>query len=499
MVQIKAVSGTLKLLPAVSHAVETVHCEGDDVVITVSAAEPAARENADVAVYEYEGERAVIEGSNAYLRELLADRIAIYMTGGQRGELPFLEIVRQALYKVKRRFVKSGLFRKAYYGTALRESDEATRLLSFLERNRNEFIAVLAPHPDDPTLSQREGYMQRVRAVDAAVLRGFKRIYLYDSEYWKTDEIRVEYRGQDSFYIIYSTGYASHRNFALSVLSQCRMIYIHSALRIMSRDFSSEILLNPFQTGKKVIFDMHGALSEEVAATGTTEQAAFAKKAEQLCVENSSVIVTVTENLADYLRKTYGSETGTVILPIFSTDKPFEGDKPEGRPIVIYAGGTQSWQCIDEMVQAVNACEARLDYRFCLTDISEADRLPFLSGRGVQILSLEPEDLAAEYRRAAYGFLLREDNTLNRVACPTKLIEYLTFGIVPILKSDRIGDFGNSGIRYLPVKDFIAGRIPSDTERREMVAANRILFEQISVTRRAGIEKLVSILAARRP
>lgn len=54
--------------------------------------------------------------------------------------------------------------------------------------------------------------------------------------------------------------------------------------------------------------------------------------------------------------------------------------------------------------------------------------------------SVFPEELYKYYSIAHYGFLLRDDHVLNEVAAPTKLTEYLYYGIVPILKFEEIGD-----------------------------------------------------------
>lgn len=47
------------------------------------------------------------------------------------------------------------------------------------------------------------------------------------------------------------------------------------------------------------------------------------------------------------------------------------------------------------------------------------------------------------------GFLLREATLFNEVATPTKLVENITYGIVPAVLSPDIGDFLQYGYRYL--------------------------------------------------
>lgn len=78
----------------------------------------------------------------------------------------------------------------------------------------------------------------------------------------------------------------------------------------------------------------------------------------------------------------------------------------------------------------------------------------------------------AEYQTAHYGFVLRDDITVNNVACPTKLVEYLQYGILPILLTPNIGDFAARGMEYLPLEDLLAGKLPSEEQRRQMAARN---------------------------
>ena len=72
----------------------------------------------------------------------------------------------------------------------------------------------------------------------------------------------------------------------------------------------------------------------------------------------------------------------------------------------------------------------------------------------INVLSVQPSQLSEYYQKANYGFILRDDITVNNVACPTKLVEYLNYGIIPIVLSDKIGDFKELGYEYISVQDF---------------------------------------------
>src|SRR5690606_6210947 len=95
----------------------------------------------------------------------------------------------------------------------------------------------------------------------------------------------------------------------------------------------------------------------------------------------------------------------------------------------------------------------------------------------LRVLTVTPDELGDYYRQAHYGFILRDDITVNRVACPTKMVEYLFYGITPIVKSPSIGDFPERGYEYIEYSDFSEDLPPvkSETNRRlvrEVMAEN---------------------------
>ena len=71
--------------------------------------------------------------------------------------------------------------------------------------------------------------------------------------------------------------------------------------------------------------------------------------------------------------------------------------------------------------------------------------------KNVIIKSVSPIELSSYYEISHYGFLLRDHHPLNNVACPTKAIEYLAFGITPIVLEENIGDFKQLGYEYISI------------------------------------------------
>ena len=97
----------------------------------------------------------------------------------------------------------------------------------------------------------------------------------------------------------------------------------------------------------------------------------------------------------------------------------------------------------------------------------------------VSVSSRSPQDLMKEYEACHYGFLLRKDITVNHVACPTKVVEYISKGIVPIINTEHVGDFVSDGMQYISLEDFLSKPLPDEETRIKMVRANLLVFDKL--------------------
>jgi hypothetical protein len=69
------------------------------------------------------------------------------------------------------------------------------------------------------------------------------------------------------------------------------------------------------------------------------------------------------------------------------------------------------------------------------------------------------------YLAHEYGFVLRDESLVNRVACPTKLVEYLYWGVLPVVITPRIGDFDAGSLRAVTLEQFLRGELPDAASR----------------------------------
>ena len=115
-----------------------------------------------------------------------------------------------------------------------------------------------------------------------------------------------------------------------------------------------------------------------------------------------------------------------------------------------YIGSLAVWQKFEETVDVYKKIEdSGLPNTKLFVYTSEGDKAKkVLELKGIKnyyVGFVKNEELKNELKHLKYGFIIREDNAVNRVATPTKISTYLSCGMIPIysrcLKDfDRIAD-----------------------------------------------------------
>ena len=176
---------------------------------------------------------------------------------------------------------------------------------------------------------------------------------------------------------------------------------------------------------------------------------------EWLALKKSSLNFFVSKKMLEYYRKTFGyKKENYVIMPCFNDRINADSftDKKYRKPTFVYAGNLAKWQCFPQMIDLYKTIKNNLpdaELTIYTPDQDEAKRV--LKGKEVEanVKYVPYNQLAEEIKRFKYGFLIRDDDTVNNVASPTKMCNYLANGIIPIY-SNVIGDFRDelSGLRY---------------------------------------------------
>ena len=151
-------------------------------------------------------------------------------------------------------------------------------------------------------------------------------------------------------------------------------------------------------------------------------------------------------------------------------------------PVFTYAGGLSKYQCIDQMLDLFARIQGQIpaaELLFYTWDVDKASGLVAKHGlSNVTVASKKQDELPVALARAKYGFVIRDDIAVNRVATPTKISTYMSNGVIPVVSSCVEGfaeaSCGLEHVVCCPEPD-VVGAI-CDTERRD-IDASEILGE----------------------
>ena len=316
-------------------------------------------------------------------------------------------------------------------------------------------LLVLANYPDEKT--RHEGMSQRVIAIDKQY-ENEQRVYLFVSHrmFFSKQVIRI-----DSNAVQYRCNLFIHFFYILGLFRKANTLYFHSVINVLP----VLPMLSFIRPNQRVVLDAHGLVPEEQRMAGTRWKSKLYQLSERRIFNRCDVVITVNSAMERYFREKYPSaKPRYLVLPIMPDHlRKDRYDFPEvvdGEQIrVVYSGNTQLWQNVDVMIDVIKRnCSGRIRYdlltgepalmRQYLADAGLAD------ASNIHVLTVEPEELKNYYRQAHYGFMMRGDVNVSRASCPTKLIEYMYYGMIPIIMTRRIGDFDDMGFESVLYSDF---------------------------------------------
>lgn len=302
-------------------------------------------------------------------------------------------------------------------------------------------ILFIAPNPNNA--KKHEGFLQRVAAIDAL------------------------FKDQDKHY---SSDYDDEQLAKLMISAD--VIYVHSM-------YNADRIAECYKAfGDKIITDLHGVVPEEEGYADNQEGARVMASVEKLVFQHGRYFVAVTEVMVRHFKSKYplSKKAKWMVLPIhadYGHDIDF-GKKKSNE--VVYAGGGQSWQNVDLMIDTIQTAD---DYHFTiLTHETELFAPIKKLEKKVSIQSVAADKVVNYYKHASLGFILRNESLVNTVACPTKLVEYLAYGVVPIVISPEIGDFYALGYQYITLDDFKNKQITNDYLKSAQ-QQNRGVYEKL--------------------
>lgn len=151
--------------------------------------------------------------------------------------------------------------------------------------------------------------------------------------------------------------------------------------------------------------------------------------------------------VSDYMRihfenkyKIHFPKDSYYVMPCFNSkldSSSFKIDRKYSDNIFAYVGSMASWQCVDAILElyekietyGLKNCQLRI---FTLDKEGAFEKIKNHNIRNYIIDSVEPDKMNDALSDVKYGFIIREDNEVNRVATPTKLSNYFSNGVIPI-------------------------------------------------------------------
>ena len=114
-----------------------------------------------------------------------------------------------------------------------------------------------------------------------------------------------------------------------------------------------------------------------------------------------------------------------------------------------------------------------------------------LAGR-LKVIAVRKSEVYGHYLRADLGFVLRDDSVVNRAACPTKMVEYMACGVIPVVLQPEIGDFARRGYARIGLEQFVSGDLPSREKLEEMREHNYRLVQSMRDSADESMRRMVA-------
>lgn len=364
---------------------------------------------------------------------------------------------------------------------------------------KGDYILIIGVIPTKK--NEKDGMIQRELAIDS-LLSDVNRIYVDRVRNSKISSciknlkkhIEFKYNALDSFKNKCIKVYHCLDKIAFYKLcKKAKYIYCHSLYML---DKLPEEYIKEFKN--KIIIDIHGCAVEEVEFNGCDSSiVSNFQKLEQFAFNNVKALVAVSGSMIDFYKSKYpGIGTHFIKLPIFSHNISKKVASNSSRLKIVYSGGAQKWQNVDLMIDAISKIADKFDIQILSVDIDifkeKLDKYNLI--KKVELKTVPYSEIKKEYVKADLGFVLRDDIIVNRVACPTKIIEYLAFGIIPVVVQPAIGDFDSLGYSYILNNDLINGKIPDRQAFREMVDNNFAVLNKLNAIQNSGVKELVTLI-----
>lgn len=166
-------------------------------------------------------------------------------------------------------------------------------------------------------------------------------------------------------------------------------------------------------------------------------------KMDLFAMKKAKAILYVSKYMKEHYEKMGGClfSDKSYIMPCFNEeyDDSIYAEKDYSKKTFTYVGSLDLWQCFEQTTNLYKQIEdaipeARL--KVLTFDTANAERI--IKEKGIkhyEVKCVPKDEVKKELSFVNYGFIIREDNMVNRVATPTKISSYMSAGVIPIFST----------------------------------------------------------------
>ena len=157
-------------------------------------------------------------------------------------------------------------------------------------------------------------------------------------------------------------------------------------------------------------------------------------------MKKAKMIFYVSQYMKEYYEKMAHTsfEHKAYVMPCFNEtlDERIFDKKDYTKKTFTYVGSLDLWQCFNETVEIYAEIEKSIpDAFFKVLTFNTEKAETVIKEKGIKnysVACVPKEQVKSELEGVTYGFIIRHDIDVNRVATPTKISSYLSAGVIPI-------------------------------------------------------------------
>lgn len=160
-------------------------------------------------------------------------------------------------------------------------------------------------------------------------------------------------------------------------------------------------------------------------------------------MKRAKAILYVSEYMRQYYEKMGNCSFAdkSYLMPCFNEeyDESIYDAKDYSKKTFTYVGSLDLWQCFEQTATLYKQIEDAIPeahFKVLTFDTANAERI--IKDKGIkhyEVNCVPKEEVRNELKSVNYGFIIREDNMVNRVATPTKISSYMSAGVIPIFST----------------------------------------------------------------